>query len=117
MLRRAENVGVAHHAGLFTKKGWATLRVGKASYRVGQGKIHRDDFAQMAQDQQQNPVALIRVNERQYWWFGGHFFWDNDDLGRDQVYALLITRQQRQERQIARAEAIVAGRLRFMVSR
>jgi 5-methylcytosine-specific restriction endonuclease McrA len=45
---------------------------------------------------------------RQYWWCLGRFYWEDDGLSADDVYALVYERQRRKERQIERAHAVVA---------
>lgn len=106
MLRRVENVSVGHQPGLFTGRGWFTLQVGKHSYRFG--KIARDEFQAMHQGQQRVPVPVGRVGERTYWWFQDRFYWDNDNLAGEEVYALLVTRQQRERQRIQMTQALVA---------
>jgi 5-methylcytosine-specific restriction endonuclease McrA len=106
VLRRAENVSVDHQPGLFTGRGWFTLHVGKVAYRVG--KLTRADFEAMRDDQQRVPVPVGRVGERTFWWFQNRFYWDNDDLAQQEVYALLVTRQQRERQRIQMAQATVA---------
>lgn len=106
MLRRAENVSVSHQPGLFTGRGWCTLQVGKTAYRVG--KLARDEFEAMLNEQLRVPVPVGRVGERTFWWFQNRFYWDNDDLAQQEVYALLITRQQRERQRIQMAQATVA---------
>jgi 5-methylcytosine-specific restriction endonuclease McrA len=106
VLRRAENVSVSHQPGFFSGRGWFTLHVGKTIYRVG--RITRDEFVAMGNEQQRVPVSVGRVGERTFWWFRNHFYWDNDDLSQQEVYALLVTRQQRERQRIQMAQATVA---------
>ena len=106
MLRRVENVRVNHQAGFFTGRGWLTLTVGKQVYRVA--KIDRDEFQTMAAEENRAPVAVGRVGERTYWWFQHRFFSDNDGLSQSEIYALLTTRQQRDQQRIAIAQATVS---------
>lgn len=106
MLRRAENLSVGHQPGLFTGRGWLTLQIGRHVYRFG--KIARDEFQAMHQGQQRVPVSVGRVGERSYWWFQDRFYWDNDNLAGEEVYALLVTRQQRERQRIQMAQAVVA---------
>ena len=35
------------------------------------------------------------LGERQYWSLQDHVYWDNDDLNGDEIFALIVTRQQR----------------------
>jgi hypothetical protein len=106
VLRRAENVSVNHQPGLFAGRGWCTLHVGKTAYRVG--RITRNEFEAMHNEQQRVPVPVGRIGERTYWWFQNRFYWDNDDLAQQEIYALLITRQQRERQRIQIAQATIA---------
>jgi hypothetical protein len=106
VLRRAENVSVYHQPGFFTGRGWCTLQVGKTAYRVG--RLARDEFEAMCNGQQRVPVAVGQVGERTFWWFQNRFYWDNDGLAQQEVYALLVTRQQRERQRIQMAQATVA---------
>lgn len=106
VLRRAENVSVAHLPGTFTSRGWVTVKIGQNSYRTA--KMHKNDYLQYFGQQSQYPVSVISLGERNYWLFRGKFYWDNDNLDRDQIYALLVTREQREVQRIERAQAMVA---------
>ncbi len=106
MLRRVDNVKVAHQAGLFTGRGWLTLTVGNKVYRIA--KLGRKEYQNMAAQETHTPVAVGRIGERRYWWFQHRFYSDNDGLSQSEIYALLITRQQREQQRIAIAQATVA---------
>jgi 5-methylcytosine-specific restriction endonuclease McrA len=106
VLRRAENVSVNYQPGFFTGRGWQTLYVGKMTYRVG--RLTRDEWAARCNDQQHVPVGVGQVGERTFWWFQNRFYWDNDGLAPQEVYALLVTRQQRERQRIQVAQATVA---------
>jgi hypothetical protein len=62
----------------------------------------------MRDGQKRAPVAVGRVGERTFWWFQNRFYWDNDGLAQEEIYALLITRQQRERQRIQMAQATVA---------
>lgn len=83
-----------------------TMTIGKTTYRIA--KVTASQVEAMKMEQQRSPVALRRVGERSYWWFQGRFYWDNDNLTQSEVCALLVTRQQRYQQQIATAQATVA---------
>jgi hypothetical protein len=106
VLRRAENVQIVFQAGWITGKGWFTVNIGRTVYRVR--KIHKDEFAHGSNLQMKAPVRLLQVNERTYWQFQNRFYWDNDDLQPDQIHALLVTKQQREQRRIEQAQQIFA---------
>ena len=93
--------------GFFTGKGLVHVAIGSKRYTVG-SKIHKDEFARTMAQQETYPVVVARVNERTYWQFQGRYYWENDDLEADAVYALLVTKQQREQRRVERAVAMVA---------
>lgn len=106
MLRRAENVRIAHRRGFFTSKGNAVLSVGKKHYLLG--KVKEELFLQQRQAQMQYPRLVTTINGRRYWQFENKFYWENEGLRSDEVYALLVTREQRRRQHIDRAQATVA---------
>jgi len=81
-----------------------TLIVGRKTYRVR--KVTKGAFRSKLNATM--PVLVGQVGERRYWLFQGRYYWDNDGLDGDQVHALLVTRQQRDDQRIARAQAMVA---------
>ena len=106
MLRRAENVRLDFNPSMFGGMGRITVNVGRQFYRLP-AKVHKDHWAQAWEAQRAFPVYVITVGERSLWQFQDRFYWDNDGLSADEVYALLVTRQQRERQRIERAQAIV----------
>jgi hypothetical protein len=53
------------------------------------------------------PVSVDSKN-RVYWNFVDRWWWDNDGLDASQVHALLVTKMQREQGRIERAQAMVA---------
>jgi 5-methylcytosine-specific restriction endonuclease McrA len=107
MLRRVENVRVTHKPGLFSKKGRVTLWIGK-EFITPWTKLPQEEFARWLEATRTVPVCFGRTGGRNYWLFQGKWHWDNDGLNRDQIHALLVTRAQRQEATIKRAQSMVA---------
>lgn len=107
MLRRVENVSVSHKAGLFTKKGPIMLHVGGRVYQTF-ARVHRDEYQRMLNSTVTYPICFGRVGERSYWLFLNRWHWDNDGLSADQVHALVVTRDQRNQQRINRAQTMVA---------
>jgi hypothetical protein len=107
MLRRAENVQVSHHPGWFSSKGPIHLHVGRQIHRTF-GKVHRREYDGMLNTTASHPVTFGQVGERAYWLFQNRWHWDNDGLTAEQIYALLVTRDQRVQQRINRAQSIVA---------
>lgn len=106
MLRRAENVRTAHKPSFWTGKGPTVVTVGRSSYVVG--KYSKQDYADRSVKQLKHPILLAKIGDRRYWQFQNRYFWENDGLNSHEVYALLMTRDQRQRQQIERAQATVA---------
>jgi len=71
-------------------------------------KVHRTVFAASTDHQRRYLAPALKLGERRCWQFQDRFYWDNDDLPAQQVYALLVTRQQREAQRIDRAEQILA---------
>ncbi len=102
MLRRAENVGL--YRSFF---GRVTVLIGKKTYylklRPSKGEWNAARTRQLT-----HPVLVLSAGDRHLWQFQNRFYWDNDGLTSDQVYALLVTRGQRERQRIERAQAMVA---------
>jgi hypothetical protein len=110
MLRRAENCRLAYKAATFGTKGRLTFHVGSKFYAMG--KMEQKTWAVAASVQINKPVPVLKIGDRQYWQFRNRFYWENDGLSGDQVYALLVTRLQREQATIDRAQAMVATGMR-----
>lgn len=108
MLRRADHVSISFSPGIFGK-GWVVVQVGKRhAYRIGERKLHKDEFADIELQQFEIPVFLMRVEHKSYWQFQNRFYSTTEDLDAAAVHALLVTRQRRQQQQVDRAQQIVA---------
>lgn len=103
MLRRVENVGFTHRVNLFTRRGRVQLRIGRDTYLVGP-KLRKDELQEIFAQSNDRPARIGRIKERQYWWFRDRWFWDNDGLQAEDVFALLVTRDRRQAATLARAQ-------------
>ena len=106
MLRRAENVSVSHERSRLHRRGPVVVRIGQTVHQLP--PLHRDRFAELGVIQRNEPVELVTVGERTYWQFGDRFYWDNDGLRNDQVYAVIVTRGHRDSARVTRAQSIVA---------
>lgn len=106
MLRRAENVSIAHRPSFWTGKGPMVLEIGRKVYHVG--KMPKSEFEERQVNQLRRPLRLATIGDRTYWLFQNKAYWENDGLKSAEVYALLVTREQRNRRQIDRAVATIA---------
>ncbi|MFE5963195.1 HNH endonuclease [Streptomyces rubiginosohelvolus] len=106
MLRRADNVSIRFQKFLFRSKGRAWLRVGRKEYPGG--SISQEAYLKEELQQHQNPILMMAIDNRRYWWFQDRFYWENDNLDGEDVHALLQTRNQRERQRIDRARAMVA---------
>ena len=107
MLRRVEDVEV-----WFKPKRWS--KNGQIEALIPGGGRHVLAFGtsatydELKRQQESYPLRLATVRGRTYWQYQGRFYWDNDGLDDDEVYALLVTRHQRERGGIERAQAMVA---------
>lgn len=106
MLRRAENVGIAHRRGFLTSNGVVIMTIGGKNYLLG--KVKQQVFVERQQSQMQYPRLVITIRGRRYWQFQNKFYWESDGLRPEEVHALLITQAQRKRQHIDRAQATVA---------
>lgn len=83
-----------------------SFRVGRETYDLG--TFRRDEWEEMHRSQLRRPVFVVDVGTRAYWWFEDRFYWDNDNLEPQEIYALLRTRAERERARIDRAVATVA---------
>lgn len=105
VLRRAENITIRHGVNLFTRQGRVQMTLGRSTYYVG-SKLSKDEFRAVLEASEARPAYVGRIKERQYWLFRNRWFWDNDQLTEEQVFALLESRDRRQASAIARAHAL-----------
>jgi hypothetical protein len=107
VLRRAENASVTFRFGLLSvRKGYVRLQAG--SQIVDFGRVTPKEFRELQVAQKRYPLELTRIGERRYWQFQDRVYWENDGLHANEVYALLVSRQQRERGRIERAQAMVA---------
>lgn len=106
MIRRADNVGLFFQTGTFSRLGWVSVRIGRQTYRIA--RLEHSHYARLQQEQRRAPVFVLAVSGRNYWQFQDRFFWENEGLNASQVYALVISKQQRERARIERAEAMMA---------
>jgi HNH endonuclease len=103
MLREAKNAGFVQEGAWFWKR--YVFRAGRQY--VGTG-VKPAVWAQAAAAQQTRAIRVLHGGGRQYWWCQGCFYWDDDDLSAEDVYALVYERLRRRQRQLERAHAVMA---------
>jgi hypothetical protein len=59
-------------------------------------------------EQQKYPIRFEKIGDQRYWQLQDRIYWENEDLDADEVYALLVSQQQRERRRTERAKAMVA---------
>jgi hypothetical protein len=106
MLRRADNVTFNHRPGFWTGKGPTALAVGKKVYLLG--RMTRQEWRGRQEHQRQHPMPLATIAGRRYWKFQDKYYWENDGLTSEEIYALLYSREQSNRQRIDRARANVA---------
>jgi 5-methylcytosine-specific restriction endonuclease McrA len=65
-------------------------------------------LAVAAELQQRQPVPVLQHERRRWWWFKDRFYWEDEGLDAEDVYALLVERERRKRRQLQRAHANLA---------
>lgn len=107
MLRRVDTARLVHRPGFFGK-GAFVLEIGRRSALVGnRRKWNRSEVQEFHNYSLQWPAFVAQLDGRNYWSHAGRIFSENEGLNQEQVNALLISRDQRNRRQIDRAVAMV----------
>jgi hypothetical protein len=106
MLRRIDSARLVHHTNIFGR-GFLYLHVGRRNATVGARKLTKAEFAKLESFQLDAPAFLAELDGRWYWKFQERYFSDNDRLSQQEVHALLVTRDQRNQRKVERALAMV----------
>lgn len=106
MLRKADNVTYRHRPGFWTGRGPGVLRIGKKTYLLG--KWSRAEWREHQEHQLEYPMPLTTIAGRRYWKFRNRCYWENEGLSSNQVYALLLSREQLSQQRVDRAEATLA---------
>jgi 5-methylcytosine-specific restriction endonuclease McrA len=104
MLREAKN-------GAWTLAGpWFRRRVVfTAGRHVAARGLRRAEHAVLETEQRDAAVAVLETSDgRTYWWSMDRFFWEDDGLDPDDVFALVYERRLRAEQRLARARTTVA---------
>ena len=106
-LRRAENVRLYFKSRWFSSKGSVTVAVGRRNYFLSRQPTQQE-WNSDRQLQLSQPVLVLSTQDRNLWQFQNRFYWDSDYLDVSAIYALLVTRAQRDRQRVERAQAMVA---------
>ncbi|MBW3085570.1 hypothetical protein KEM60_01770 [Austwickia sp. TVS 96-490-7B] len=107
MLRKHDNIQMFYSSSMWTGRVKVTLQIGVRT-SIHLKKMRKAEWVDYQNRQAEYPVRLPRVKNRTYWWFQDQFYSENEDLSASEVYALIVTRQQRQAQRIDHAKQIVA---------
>ncbi|MFC7494536.1 MULTISPECIES: HNH endonuclease [unclassified Nocardioides] len=91
-------------------KGYVYLVIGRRSTLVSPKKWTRADMAQFQHYQNQYAAFVADMEGRRYWMYRGRFYSDNEGLGQQEVHALLVARDERNQRQVDRAVSMMERR-------
>jgi 5-methylcytosine-specific restriction endonuclease McrA len=104
MLREAKNAAWAPSG-----HWWRRRIVFTAGRLVAARGLRTAEHAALLFEQRDTAVAVLHApNGRTYWWCMDRFFWEDDGLSPDDVYALVYERNHRAQRRLARAHQTVA---------
>ncbi len=104
MLREAKNAA-------WTPSGrwWWRRTVFGAGRLVATRGLRPTEYTALEIEQRDTAVAVLQApGGRTYWWCMGRFFWEDDGLSPDDVFALVYERNHRAQRRLARAHQTVA---------
>jgi hypothetical protein len=110
VLKRAENVEPYYQRdvwGLLSGRYKVLLVAGRRQH-LSSYRVSKAEFRRLAADSAVHPVPYLSVGERTYWRFQDRWYTDNEGLNSDEVYALLIAREQRKQTTLNRAKTVAA---------
>lgn len=101
MLREAPNARFTVHGR------WLRRRlVFSAGRHVARRGLRPAEHQQLEHEQRAAAVPVLETSTgRTYWWCLDRFYWEDDDLGADDVFALVHERRTRAQRRLERAHA------------
>jgi len=67
----------------------------------------KEEVERSINDQKTNPVPLVSGGKKTLWAFHGNFYWDDQGLGGDDVKALLLQRERRNQQQLNTARSLM----------
>lgn len=100
MLRTDRNAGFVTEGAWF----WKRHRFQAAKHAAARPLGPRA-LAELGRAQRQQPVALIELEGRQWWWYRDCFYWEDEGLSAYDVMALVVERERRRRRKLERAHA------------
>jgi HNH endonuclease len=98
MLREAKNCA-------FVREGVIRRRYAFVVGSRDVGVLRPGSFARAARAQLDEPVPLMEVGARRWWWYRDRFWWEDEGYGTDDVVALVADRERRARRRLERAHA------------
>jgi 5-methylcytosine-specific restriction endonuclease McrA len=90
----------------FVRQGGPLLR--RHVFLVGRreaGALRPGAYARAARAQLDEPVPLLELEGRRWWWYRDRFYWDDEGYAPRDVVALVADRERRSRRRLDRAHA------------
>ncbi|MDP2712237.1 MAG: HNH endonuclease signature motif containing protein [Solirubrobacteraceae bacterium] len=103
MLREVKSAQFAAQGMWFWKR--YVFEAGRQRAAVG---LTASQYASHETAQRTQAIRVMCDGRRQYWWCRDRFYWDDDGLEPDDVYALAYERERRRQRQLERAHAVLS---------
>jgi hypothetical protein len=95
------------------KLGWTLPRMFTGRYAIQIGKKVRPErwregaLASRRETQRDQPVAMIRDGRRTLWLFHDQFYWESEGLAREDVKALVLRRERKNEQTLLTAHSLM----------
>jgi HNH endonuclease len=99
MLREARNCAFVRQGGLLWRRHVFVVGTREA------GALRPGAYVRAARAQLHEPVPLLEIGGRCWWWYRDRFYWEDEGFGARDVVALVAERDRRRQRRLARAHA------------
>lgn len=109
MVRRAESSRIYLDRPFWARSGVVLVQPSRRVRHAVYGRVTPPQFAEAEARQKVEPVPYpVESEGKTFWHFQDRVYTDSDRLTPGQVRALILTREQRKQAQVRRAETIVA---------
>jgi 5-methylcytosine-specific restriction endonuclease McrA len=79
----------------------------RSGNRIFAARWKRAAFEDLRLAQKREPVPMLRNGTRKLWYFHDAFYWDDDELGVDDIKALVLQRERRLQQKLQTARSLM----------
>jgi hypothetical protein len=85
-------------------RGRYAVQSGRRVFTVRWKKL---DFQTLSAAQAERPVHMFQMDRKALWYFHDRFYWDDDGLDQEDIQALILQRERRQQQKLQSARSLM----------